>query len=262
MMRREIFASGLVTSGVLACLYISSLWGANHKSSFSNEHNSTLPKFKNGARLLFQGDSITDMKWGRNQKDRNHYLGHSYVFLLASRLGVDMAEANLEFFNRGVSGNKVSDLRKRWQKDAIEMNPDWLTVLIGVNDVSQGRGQPVDQKKWEQDYRHILNESRKANPKLQIVLMDPFVLRMTRLNSDAQWKYWRGEIENLGNIVAQLAKDFNAIHIETQKIFDQAAREMSPQDWIWDGVHPLPQGHELIARNWLQAVSNATNEKG
>ena len=260
MMRREFIARGLTTTSVLACQGISSLWGADHTSTLFNERNSNLPKFENGARLLFQGDSITDMKWGRNQKDRNHYLGHSYVFLLASRLGVDMADANLEFFNRGVSGNKVSDLRKRWQKDAIEMNPDWLTVLIGVNDVSQGRGQPVDLKKWEQDYRHILNQSRRANPKLNIVLMDPFVLRMTRLNSDDQWKYWRGEIDKLGKIVVRLAKDFNAIHIETQKIFDQAASQVSPGNWIWDGVHPLPQGHELIARNWLQAVAKATNK--
>ncbi len=260
MMRREFIARGLTTTSVLACQGISSLWGADHTSTLFNERNSNLPKFENGARLLFQGDSITDMKWGRNQKDRNHYLGHSYVFLLASRLGVDMAEANLEFFNRGVSGNKVSDLRKRWQKDAIEMNPDWLTVLIGVNDVSQGRGQPVDLKKWEQDYRHILNQSRRANPKLNIILMDPFVLRMTRLNSDDQWKYWRGEIDKLGKIVVRLAKDFNAIHIETQKIFDQAASQVSPGNWIWDGVHPLPQGHELIARNWLQAVAKATNK--
>ena len=260
MMRREFIARGLTTTSVLACQGISSLWGADHTSTLFNERNSNLPKFENGARLLFQGDSITDMKWGRNQKDRNHYLGHSYVFLLASRLGLDMADANLEFFNRGVSGNKVSDLRKRWQKDAIEMNPDWLTVLIGVNDVSQGRGQPVDLKKWEQDYRHILNQSRRANPKLNIILMDPFVLRMTRLNSDDHWKYWRGEIDKLGKIVVRLAKDFNAIHVETQKIFDQAASQVSPGNWIWDGVHPLPQGHELIARNWLQAVAKATNK--
>ena len=260
MMRKEFIARGLTTISMLACQGISSLWGADHTSTLFNERNSNLPKFENGARLLFQGDSITDMKWGRNQKDRNHYLGHSYVFLLASRLGVDMADANLEFFNRGVSGNKVSDLRKRWQKDAIEINPDWLTILIGVNDVSQGRGQPVDLKKWEQDYRYILNQSRRANHKLKIVLMDPFVLRMTRLNSDDQWKYWRGEIDKLGKIVVRLAKDFNAIHIETQKIFDQATSQASAQHWIWDGVHPLPQGHELIARNWLQAVAKATNK--
>ena len=63
--------------------------------------NTGLPKFETGARLFFQGDSITDMKWGRNQKDRNHYLGHSYVFLIAARLGVDMPDLKLEFLIRG-----------------------------------------------------------------------------------------------------------------------------------------------------------------
>ena len=261
MNRRDFISKSIPASGTLAYQGSAPFLIANEaKSNVVNGFTYELPKFKNGARLLFQGDSITDMNWGRNQKDRNHYLGHSYVFLLASRLGVDMAEANLEFFNRGVSGNKVSDLRKRWHKDAIEMNPDWLSILVGVNDVSQGRGQPIDLKKWEGDYRHILNESRKINPDLNIVLMDPFVLRMTRLSPDDQWKYWRGEIDKLGQIVSRMAKDFDAVHIETQKIFDQAARYTSPQHWIWDGVHPLPQGHELIARNWLQAVAKATNK--
>ena len=74
-----------------------------------------------------------------------------------------MPGAKLDFFNRGVSGNKVGDLRKRWQKDAIEMNPDWLSILVGVNDVSQSRGQPVNLEKWEEDYRHILNASREKS---------------------------------------------------------------------------------------------------
>jgi len=260
MIGRDFISKKFTTIGAFACFSISSLCGAASKITIVDGYDLDLPKFKDGTRLLFQGDSITDMKWGRNQKDRNHYLGHSYVFLLASRLGVDMAKTKLEFFNRGVSGNKVSDLRKRWQKDVIEVNPDWLTVLIGVNDVSQGRGQPIDLEKWEDDYRHILSESRRANPKIKIVLMDPFVLRVNRLSSDQQWEYWRGEIEKLGKIVGRLAKDFNAIHIQTQKVFDQAAIQASPQHWIWDGVHPLPQGHELIARNWLQAVANASNK--
>jgi len=92
------------------------------------------------------------------------------------------------------------------------------------------------------------------------VLLDPFILRMTRLSEDDVWKRWRGEIDELGDIVSRLANDFQAVHIETQKIFDLAAEEVSPEHWIWDGVHPLPQGHELIARNWLQAVIKATNK--
>jgi lysophospholipase L1-like esterase len=78
------------------------------------------------------------MKWGRNQSDRNHHLGHSYVYQIAARLGLDMPQAQLDIYNRGVSGNTVANLCKRWEKDAIEITPDLLSVLIGTNDVGSG----------------------------------------------------------------------------------------------------------------------------
>ncbi len=213
-----------------------------------------LPQFKKRSRLLFQGDSITDMKWGRNQKDRNHYLGHSYVYLIAARLGVDMPEAHLAIYTRGMSGHKIKDLRARWQKDAIEMKPDLLSILIGVNDVGRNLD-GVDVKKWEADYRFILDASSNAHPDLRIVLLDPFVLASGRLSNLDVYKKWRDQVERLIPIVGQLSKDYNAVHIKTQDVFDNAANVVSPEQWIWDGVHPLPQGHELIARNWLQEVS-------
>jgi lysophospholipase L1-like esterase len=98
------------------------------------------------------------MKWGRNQADRNHYLGHSYVFLIAGRLGMDMPKAKLAFFNRGISGNKVSDLKARWQKDAINLKPDLLSILVGTNDVGMGfrhPGKVVTLDAFERDYRQI-----------------------------------------------------------------------------------------------------------
>lgn len=214
-------------------------------------YNYRLPSFKKGSRLLFQGDSITDMNWGRNQSDRNHYLGHSYVFLIAARLGVDMPEAQLDVYNRGNSGNAVGQLRTRWQKDAIDMKPDILSILIGTNDVGRG----VRPEAFESDYRHILDASRTANAELRLVLLDPFVLRSGRLKDEKAWTSRRAATDNLRVIVAQLAKDYDAVHIKTQDVFDVAAREVSPEQWIWDGVHPLPQGHELIARNWLKEVS-------
>lgn len=217
-------------------------------------YNYRLPGFQKGSRLLFQGDSITDMKWGRNQADRNHYLGHSYVYLIAARLGMDLPEAELDIYNRGVSGHKVGDLRERWQKDAIELKPDLLSILIGVNDVGRNLG-GVDIEKWQSDYRFILDASRKANPKLRLVLLDPFVLPSGRFENAELYQQWRGQVTRLTPIVGSLAKDYDAVHIETQKLFDVAAQKVSPQHWLWDGVHPLPQGHELIARNWLQEVS-------
>ena len=196
--------------------------------------------------------------WGRNEADRNHYLGHSYVYLIAARLGVEMPEAELEFYNRGKSGNTVQNLRNRWQADAIEMKPDVLSILVGVNDVGQTLRKDlsgaVDTTAWESTYRYLLDASRKANPALRLVLLDPFVLASGRLNEPTAYQAYRGQVDRLIAIVTQLAKDYDAAHIQTQQVFDQAAKVVSPEHWIWDGVHPLPQGHELIARQWVQSV--------
>lgn len=216
-----------------------------------------LPEFRKGSRLLFLGDSITDMQWGRNESDRNHYLGHSYVYLIAARLGVDLPEAGLEFFNRGISGNKIGDLRNRWRKDAIDMKPDVLSILVGVNDVSQSGGKPVPLERWEADYRSMLDDSRQANAGLRLVLLDPFVLASGRLSDAPAYAFWRGEVDRLRAVVAGLARDYGAVHVKTQDVFDAAATAAGPAQWIWDGVHPLPQGHELIARHWLHEVSAA-----
>src|SRR5436190_18411808 len=87
--------------------------------------------FTPGARILFQGDSITDGNRGRSA-DPNHILGHGYAFIIAAKYGAAYADRNLTFLNRGVSGNKVTDLAKRWQKDTLELKPDVLSILIGV----------------------------------------------------------------------------------------------------------------------------------
>ena len=116
MMDRRKFLSGSATAAAGATICSSA--AAQTRQPETNAigvggYNYRLPGFEKGSRLLFQGDSITDMKWGRNQQDRNHYLGHSYVYLIAARLGVDMPAAQLDIYNRSMSGHKVADLRKR-----------------------------------------------------------------------------------------------------------------------------------------------------
>ena len=256
MLDRRTFLRGTaLCTGAVAASKVGEVQGAVTNPSGVGGYDYRLPTFKNGSRLLFQGDSITDMKWGRNQKDRNHYLGHSYVYLIASRLGVDMPAAKLEFFNRGMSGHKVHDLRARWQKDAIDMKPDLLSILVGINDVGRTVSKDKGFDEWEANYRFILDASRKANPDLRLVLLDPFVLASGGLANAAAFQAKRELVDRLCGIVAQLAKDYRAVHVKTQEIFDAAAKAVDPAHWIWDGVHPLPQGHELIARNWLQQVS-------
>jgi lysophospholipase L1-like esterase len=173
------------------------------------------------------------------------------VFLLAARLGVEMPEAALDFYNRGESGHTVADLRKRWVTDAIELKPDVLTILVGANDVGHGV-KPVD---YETDYRAILAASREANPDLRLILMDPFVLPSGPLAEKSAYEPKRAVNEALCAVVVRLAHDYDAVHVRLQDVFDAAAATVSPAHWIWDGVHPLPQGQELIARHWLKEVS-------
>jgi lysophospholipase L1-like esterase len=213
-----------------------------------------LPDFQKGARILFQGDSITDMGRSRdpNTTDKNHIHGHSFVFVIAGQLGLEMPDRRLEFINRGLSGNTVADLKTRWQVDAIEAKPDVLSVLIGVNNVLLNK----DLATFEADYRHILDASRKANPELKLVLLDPFALEAGSFAvNEGRWTGMREGIDNLLPVVARLAVEYDAVHIKTQEILDAASEHTSPDYWLWDGVHPTAQGHELIARHWLKEVS-------
>jgi lysophospholipase L1-like esterase len=260
-MKRRMFLRSSVGGAAAVMIGAGSVEAAPARENASGVagYDYRLPKIKTGATLLFQGDSITDMKWGRNQKDRNHYLGHSYVYLIASRLHTDMPDAKLNFLNRGMSGHTVANLKARWEKDALDLKPDVLSILIGVNDVGRAvrSKKSVDLEAFEVDYRSLLTQSRKANPDLKIVLLEPFVLPVTRLAEKTAWATWRGQIDKLRPIVAKLASDYKAVLLKTQDIFDAASKRADPSHWIWDGVHPLPQGHELIARNWIETTAKA-----
>jgi lysophospholipase L1-like esterase len=253
--RRTFFRSSVVCATAAVVTSEAAASQATANPTAITGYNYQLPKFSQGTTLLFQGDSITDMNWGRNQSDRNHYLGHSYVYLIASRLHMDMPQAQLNFLNRGISGHTVGELKARWQQDALDLKPDVLSILVGINDVGRAvraKG-VVDVDAFAADYHSLLQLSRMANPELKIVLLEPFVLPVTRVK--AEWDAWRGQVERLRPIVAKLATEYDAILIKTQDIFDTASQHTEPSHWIWDGVHPLPQGHELIARHWIDTVA-------
>jgi len=116
------------------------------------------------------------------------------------------------------------------------MKPDVLSILIGTNDVGRG----VQEKAFEVDYREILDASKNSNSDLRIVLLDPFVLRSGRLKDEKTWSSRRSATDKRGIVVARLAKNYDAVHIKTQEIFDSAAKALTPEQWVWDGVHPLP----------------------
>jgi lysophospholipase L1-like esterase len=196
--------------------------------------------FTPGARILFQGDSITDGNRGRSA-DPNHILGHGYVFIIAAKYGAAFPELKLDFVNRGVSGNTVLDLEKRWQKDTLDLKPDVLSVLIGVND--EGRRVPLDQ--YEQVYDKIITQARAANPKLKLVLCAPFVKPTGKISEG---------IRKRQEVVARLARKHGAALVQFQPVFDEAVKRAPADYWIWDNVHPTYRGHQLMADEWERVV--------
>jgi lysophospholipase L1-like esterase len=200
-----------------------------------------IPAFAPNERVLFQGDSITDGNRGRSA-DPNHILGHGYAFIIAARHGAGFPERKLDFANRGVSGNTVLDLEKRWAKDTLALKPDLLSVMIGVNDQSRN----VTLEAYEATYDKLLTDARAQNPKLKLVLMEPFVRHPGKPIPEG--------IVARQAIVAKLAQKYGAALVKLQKVFDDAAAKTADDYWVWDTVHPTYRGHQLLADEWERVV--------
>lgn len=207
--------------------------------------------FNKNTRILFQGDSITDGGRGRSE-DLNHILGHGYAYLIAARLCAERPDLNLKFHNRGCSGNRIVDLYARWKEDAINLSPDVISILIGVNDVWGGVSRGVPAARYEKVYRLILEETLEALPNVRFVLCEPFILPVGDIKE--QWNEFKPEVDKRRAVVESLAREFNAVHVRIQEAFDAACKDTTQEYWLWDGVHPMPAGHELIARAWLSAM--------
>jgi lysophospholipase L1-like esterase len=207
--------------------------------------------------ILFQGDSITDGNRGRNN-DPNHIMGHGYAFSVAGRVGADFASSNHSFFNRGISGNKLTDLEKRWQTDTLDLKPDVVSVLIGINDaaglVAKPTVEEADIDLFETTYRNILTQSKQQNPGTLFVLCLPFVYPGSRTKDNLD--NYRDIVAGLTGRTKKLASEFNAVVVDFTAVFDKAIKKAPIEYWIWDGIHPTVPGHELMAREWIKQVSS------
>ena len=201
-------------------------------------------RIRSGTTILFQGDSITDAD--RNRR-KAHDLGTGYVMMVAERFLAKHPEVNVRFLNRGISGDRVRDLRKRWEKDCLSLRPDVVSILIGVNDTlgTFFWGEPTSIESFEEDFVSILNLTRK-NLDAQIVLLEPFLLPLSK-----EQMVLRQDIDARIKVVRKLAKEFKTDLVQLDLIFSEAAKVKTPEFWSMDGVHPTPAGHGLIAESWL-----------
>lgn len=202
---------------------------------------------EDGATVLFQGDSITDA--GRDRLN-GHHLGSGYAMMAASWFQALYPEKAVHFINRGISGNRAKDLRSRWQVDCLDLQPTWVSIMIGINDTWRryDSDDPTTVQAYEEAYRVILQD---VTTKLgaRLILCEPFVLPVP-----ADRMQWREDLDPKIAVVRQLAREFHAMLVPLDGIFAQACARREPAFWAADGVHPSNAGHALIAQSWLRAV--------
>lgn len=210
--------------------------------------------FKKGDTVLFQGDSITDAHRSRKDQQANHppALGEGYAMLAAAALLGELPGKELTIYNRGISGNKVYQLDERWQQDCIDLEPDVISILIGVNDywhMREGRydGTP---EVYARDFDNLLKRTKAALPGVRFVICQPFILTETRAVDESWVEPFRAYQES----AAAIAGTYGATWVPFQEAFNEALALAPATYWTGDGVHPSIAGAELMARTWLEAL--------
>lgn len=206
--------------------------------------------------ILFQGDSITDC--GR---DKNYDLsyGTGYPNMVTGVLGAEYPYG-YKFYNKGISGNRVVDVYARIKCDIINLKPDYMSILIGINDCwhEYARQNGVDADKFEMVYSLLIEEVKAALPDVKIMILEPFVLpgsaTVTTEDCPGRWEFFKNECTKRRWVAKKIAEKYGLTFVPLQDIFTKANADASEMGyWLSDGVHPTPAGHELIKREWLKA---------
>ena len=204
--------------------------------------------------VLFQGDSITDAFRSRDT-DTNEIsqLGGGYVRIIAEQLERD--KKNYRVFNRGISGDNAVHLYSRLQPDIIDIKPDILSILIGVNDVWRKfdkKSEEVEIEEYKRVYDELLKKIYEALPNIKIILLEPFVA--DGVGVKGYYDQFANTLKPYQKTVLELSKKYNTEFIPLQKEFDDAFK-VHPVDYLLaDGVHPTKEGHELIAKRLLEVL--------
>jgi lysophospholipase L1-like esterase len=204
-----------------------------------------------GSVILFQGDSITDAGRKKDSLAANDPkgLGNGYAALAAGELLGTYPNAELKVFNRGISGNKIPDLAARWQADCLDLKPNILSILIGVNDLwhtfAFGNKYKATVEDYEKGYRDLLEQTLKALPDTRIVICEAFT---TRTSDDFK------PLAQYAAASRKLADEFKLTFVPFQSVFDNALKAAPAEFWLWDGIHPSLSGHALMCQAWREAT--------
>jgi lysophospholipase L1-like esterase len=212
-----------------------------------------------GEKLVMIGDSVTDCERSRPVGEGLfNALGRGYAANVDALLSAVYPELGIRVVNVGTSGNTVRDLKARWQTDVLDLKPDWLSVMIGINDVWRQydvriKEQHVYLEEYEATYREILQAVR---PKLKgLILLTPYFIETS--TDDAM----RRTMDEYGAVVRKLAAEFDAVLVDTQEAFNQLLAHMHSAHIAWDRVHPNHIGHMTLAKAFLDSIGFEWNRQ-
>ncbi len=205
-------------------------------------------------KYLFQGDSITDADRNRDRDD-NPGLGYGYPLLVAADY-MKNKKGEFEFFNRGVSGDKIVDVYARIKEDIINLKPDMMSILVGVNDIWHELNEQngVDAEKYEKVYTMLIEEILEALPEIKIIILEPFVLKGS--GTERYYDVFRPELLKRAAAAKRIADKFNLSFVPLQNIFDEASADGDTAYWLADGVHPTAAGHQIIKEELSKAIDS------
>jgi len=205
-------------------------------------------KIQSGQKIVLIGDSITDC----GRRDQFPPLGNGYVSMAANLATAKYPDRNIEWVNKGISGDIVQGLAERWTRDVLEEKPDWASIAIGINNVARDHGANRDLNEglrdFEESYHWILNESREETS-AKLIMFEIFYVR----EEDQLRREFK--IAPYNEIIHRLAAEYDAILVPVNSAFEQAVSARPGYPWTsGDGVHPLAVGHTLIALAFLETL--------
>jgi lysophospholipase L1-like esterase len=205
------------------------------------------------SKLVMIGDSITDVSRAKPVGEGlNDALGHGYVAIVDAMLGAVYPDRWIRTVNMGISGNTTRDLKARWQTDVLDLKPDWLSIMIGANDVWRQYDLPMETEKhvyideYEKNLEELITQTK---PSLKgLILLTPYYIEPNK--QDAM----RATMDKYGAVVKKLAAAHGAVFVDTQAAFDEVLKIYYPATIKWDRVHPNYTGSVVIARAMLNAI--------
>ncbi len=201
--------------------------------------------------FLFQGDSITDADRQRDRED-SYSFGLGYPNMFAGEVGF-RHPGEFRFFNKGISGDRSISVYNRMYTDIVNLKPDYMSILIGVNDVWHGINgdNGVSPERYEQIMTMLFEDILKELPDIKIAVLEPFVLKGTA--TEARWSDFETKVSAVAQKAKSLAEKFGFIFVPLQDKFNEVSENTPTDCWLIDGVHPTPAGHRLITNELIKA---------